>query len=73
MDMNNYQEDEQESEVYMVSDIQKKLRCSKNMAYTLVRRGQAENLFSVIKIGKDYRISRKSFDYWFNNQHQMTK
>lgn len=58
-----------ELETYLVSDIQRKLRCSKNKAYEIVKKGYSERLFSVIKIGNEYRIARKSFDYWFENQH----
>ena len=60
-----------ELETYLVSDIQRKLRCSKNKAYEIVKRGYSERLFSVIKIGNEYRIARKSFDYWFANQHRL--
>ena len=59
-----------ELETYLVSDIQRKLRCSKNKAYEIVKR-YSEKLFSVIKIGNEYRIARKSFDYWFENQHRL--
>ena len=58
-----------ELETYLVSDIQRKLRCSKNKAYEIVKRGYSERLFSVI--GNEYRIARKSFDYWFENQHRL--
>ena len=57
-----------ELETYLVSDIQRKLRCSKNKAYEIVKRGYSEKLF---KIGNEYRIARKSFDYWFENQHRL--
>lgn len=60
-----------ELETYLVSDIQRKLRCSKNKAYEIVKRGYSEKLFSVIKIGNEYLIARKSFDYWFENQHRL--
>lgn len=62
-----------EVEIYLVSDIQKKLRCSKNKAYEIVKKGYSERLFSVIKIGNEYRISRKSFDFWLDNQHLMNR
>lgn len=58
-----------ELEAYLVSDIQRKLRCSENKAYEIVKRGYSESMFSVIKIGNEYHISRKSFNFWFENQY----
>jgi len=51
------------SEVYTVSDIQKILKISKNVAYDLVK----NNLFPVIKIKSVFRIPKKSFNEWLDN------
>lgn len=49
--------------VYTVEEIQAILGISKNTAYALVKSGA----FHSVKIGGQYRISKKSFDDWLDN------
>lgn len=48
--------------IYMVDDIAKILNISQNTAYKLVK----SNVFKSVKIGSQYRISKKSVDCWLN-------
>ena len=49
---------------YCVEDIARILNVGKSSAYALVKRGY----FRTVQIGKNIRISRKSFDEWLDNQ-----
>lgn len=49
--------------VYTVEEIEAILGISKNTAYALVKPGA----FHSVKIGGQYRISKKSFDDWLDN------
>lgn len=49
--------------VYTVDEIQAILGISKNTAYALVKSGA----FHSVKIGGQYRISKKSFDEWLDD------
>ena len=49
--------------VYTVEEIENILGISKNTAYALVKSGE----FQSVKIGGQYRISKKSFDDWLDN------
>ena len=49
--------------VYTVDEIQAILGISKNTAYALVKSGA----FHSVKIGGQYRISKKSFDKWLDD------
>jgi len=49
---------------YTVSEIAHILQIGKSKAYELSREG----LFRTIKIGRAVRISKASFDEWFNKQ-----
>ena len=49
--------------VYTVEEIETILGISKNTAYALVKSGA----FHSVKIGGQYRISKKSFDDWLDN------
>ena len=49
--------------VYTVEEIEAILGISKNTAYALVKSGE----FHSVKIGGQYRISKKSFDDWLDN------
>lgn len=53
-----------EKRVYTVDEIQDILGISKTTAYNLVK----SNSFHSVKIGGHYRISKKSFDEWLDNQ-----
>ena len=60
--MNRIDIDLTAKKIYMVDDIAKILNISQNTAYKLVK----SNVFKSVKIGSQYRISKKSFDYWLN-------
>ena len=47
---------------YTVEEIQDILGVSKTSAYNLVKR----NVFHSVKVGGQYRVSRKSFDKWLD-------
>ena len=49
--------------VYTVEEIENILGISKNTAYALVKSGE----FHSVKIGGQYRISKKSFDEWLDD------
>ena len=49
--------------VYTVEEIQAILGVSKNTTYALVKTG----VFHSVKVGGQYRISKKSFDEWLDN------
>lgn len=53
-----------EKRVYTVDEIRDILGISKTTAYNLVK----QQLFSCVQIGGHYRISKKSFDNWLDNQ-----
>lgn len=48
--------------VYTVEEIQDILGISKNTAYALVK----SDAFHAVKIGGQYRVSKKSFDEWLD-------
>ncbi|MEY8391159.1 helix-turn-helix domain-containing protein [Lachnospiraceae bacterium 45-W7] len=56
-----------EKRVYTVDEIQSILGISKTAAYNLVKQG----CFHCIKIGRNYRISKKSFDRWLGFQREV--
>lgn len=49
---------------YSVSDIQGILDISRSTAYALIKRGT----FKSQKVGKQIRISKKSFDAWLDGE-----
>lgn len=51
-----------EKRVYTVDEIQDILGISKTTAYQLVR----SNVFHSVRVGGQYRISKKSFDTWLD-------
>ena len=53
-----------EKRTYSVGDIQRILDISRSTAYALIRRG----LFKSQKVGKQIRISKKSFDAWLDGE-----
>lgn len=53
-----------ENRAYTIKDIQEILHVSQPTAYNLVKK----NLFRVVKVGRNIRISKKSFDEWLDNQ-----
>lgn len=56
-----------EKRVYTVDEIQSILGISKTAAYNLVKQG----CFHCIRIGRNYRISKKSFDRWLGFQREV--
>lgn len=57
-----------ESRAYRVEDIARILGIGRSSAYALVKQGH----FKTIRVGKSIRVSRKSFDNWFDNQNDQT-
>ena len=53
-----------EKRIYTVDEIQDILGISKTTAYNLVK----SNVFHSVKVGGHYRVSKKSFDAWLDNQ-----
>ena len=53
-----------EKRIYTVDEIQDILGISKTTAYNLVK----SNAFHSVKVGGHYRVSKKSFDDWLDNQ-----
>lgn len=53
-----------EKRTYTVSEISFILQIGKSKAYELCK----QDLFQTIRIGRSVRISKASFDNWFNNQ-----
>ena len=50
--------DDKEKRTYSIEEIQQILDISRSTAYLLIKR----NLFKSVKVGKQIRISKKSFD-----------
>ena len=55
----------EEKRTYTVEEIQNILGISRPVAYKLAKSGQ----FHIVKIGKQIRISAKSFDAWLEGTH----
>ena len=53
-----------EKRIYTVEEIQDILGVSKTSAYRLVKSG----MFHIVKVGGQYRVSKKSFDTWLEGQ-----
>ena len=53
----------QEKRCYTVKDLQEILEISRPTVYELLKRHE----FRWIQVGKNYRISKKSFDEWLDN------
>ncbi len=51
-----------EKQVYTCDEIQEILGISRTTAYRLIR----SDVFHTVRIGGQYRISKKSFDAWLN-------
>lgn len=62
--MNSKNKVESEKRVYTVDEITEILSVSKNIAYELLD----SNEFHYVKLGKIYRISKKSFDLWLDGR-----
>ena len=58
-----------EKRVYTVDEIQDILGVSKTTAYNLVKSGA----FHYVKVGSQFRISKKSFDRWLDEMDHLIK
>lgn len=56
-----------EKRVYTVNEIRSILGISRTAAYDLVKQG----CFHCIKVGRNYRISKESFDRWLGFQREV--
>ena len=54
--------EDKEKRTYSVEEIQQILDISRSTAYLLIKR----QLFKSVKVGKQIRISKKSFDEWLD-------
>ena len=54
--------DDKEKRTYSIEEIQQILDISRSTAYVLIKR----KLFKSVKVGKQIRISKKSFDEWLD-------
>jgi len=55
--------------VYTAEDIQKILGLGRSMTYTFLERVYFEQKpFKVLKVGKLYRVPKKSFDEWLEGR-----
>ncbi len=57
-----------DQQVYLAADIQKILGIGKSKSYTFLEEiyEQKDPPFKVIKIGKLFRVPKRSFDEWLN-------
>lgn len=61
--------EDNEKKVYDAEDIQKILKIGKNKVYTFLEDVYSNtHFFKVIKIGKLYRVPKKSFDLWLSGE-----
>lgn len=56
-----------EKRTYTVTEIQEMLGISSPTAYGLIKK----NLFRTIRIGRNIRISKKSFDEWLDSSNSI--
>ena len=60
---------DEENKVYEADDIQKILKIGKNKVYIFLEDVYSNtHFFKVIKIGKLYRVPKKSFNDWLNSE-----
>lgn len=58
-----------EKQVYTITEVQEMLQISRTAVYQFIGTVyQKQEPFIIFKIGKSYRISKKSFDQWVNGQ-----
>ena len=61
--------DEENKKVYEAEDLQKILKIGKNKVYNFLEDVYSNtHFFKVIKIGKLYRVPKKSFNDWLNSE-----
>ncbi len=56
----------EDKKVYEIKEIGKILGLKNSTCYDFIQKSMKQNLFTVLKIGRQYRINKKSFDEWFN-------
>ena len=56
----------EDKKVYEIKEIKKMLGLKNSTCYDFIQKSMKQNLFTVLKIGRQYRINKKSFDEWFN-------
>ena len=56
----------EEKKVYEIKEIKKILGLKESTCYDFIRNSMKQGLFIVLKIGRQYRVNKKSFDDWFN-------
>ncbi|MBO5529991.1 MAG: helix-turn-helix domain-containing protein [Bacilli bacterium] len=56
----------EDKKVYEIKEIKKILGLKESTCYDFIRNSMKQNLFTVLKIGRQYRVNKKSFDDWFN-------
>ncbi|MBE5879059.1 MAG: helix-turn-helix domain-containing protein [Lachnospiraceae bacterium] len=68
MDVNISRDTTVDQQVYLAADIQKILGIGKSKSYTFLEEiyEQKDPPFKVIKIGKLFRVPKRSFDEWLN-------
>jgi excisionase family DNA binding protein len=69
MNSNVYGKKISNKQVYTVNDIAQILGIGRTLAYKLVHK----RYFKTIRIGNSIRISKSSFDEWFNKQETITE
>lgn len=58
-----------EKQVSTITEVQEMLQISRTAVYQFIGAVyQKQEPFIIFKIGKSYRISKKSFDQWVNGQ-----
>lgn len=61
-----------EQKVYEISDIQNILGISRTKAYEYIKKVYEDKKpFRVIKVGKNYRIHKASFDKWLDGADNL--
>lgn len=61
---NTFKQTETYNRAYTIGELQRILKVSRTSVYRLVKNQQ----FHSVRIGGHYRISKKSFDDWFDGQ-----
>lgn len=59
-----FRQSEPDIRAYTVDDIQRILKVSKTTVYELLK----SKAFHIVRVGGQYRISKKSFDNWLNGE-----
>lgn len=65
--LDSYEFKQDGKRVYTCEEIQSILGVSRSTVYHLIK----SNVFHTVRVGGQYRISKKSFDDWLNNQSEI--